>query len=55
MSEKVDQTLTVFLLDSGDAARRLVKTVELAVHLVSMSGYTASCVMPWTYRRGFIY
>ena len=28
MSEKVDQTLAVFLLDSGDAARRLLKTVE---------------------------
>ncbi len=28
MSEKADQTLAVFLLDSGDAARRLLKTVE---------------------------
>jgi hypothetical protein len=28
MSEKMDQTLAVFLLDSGDAARRLLKTVE---------------------------
>ena len=28
MSEKVDQTLAVFLLDGGDAARRLLKTVE---------------------------
>ncbi len=28
MSKKVDQTLAVFLLDSGDAARRLLETVE---------------------------
>jgi uncharacterized membrane protein/predicted Fe-Mo cluster-binding NifX family protein len=28
MSEKGDQTLAVFLLDSGDAARRLLKAVE---------------------------
>ena len=28
MSKKVDQTLAVFLLDSGDAARRVLKTVE---------------------------
>ena len=28
MSKKADQTLAVFLLDSGDAARRLLKTVE---------------------------
>ncbi len=28
MSKKADQTLAVFLLDSGDAARRLLKSVE---------------------------
>ena len=28
MSNKVDQTLAVFLLNSGDAARRLLETVE---------------------------